>query len=83
MLQSMESQRVEHNLAAEQQQNIMMTFISRTFSSFPSQTSYPLNTNCSLLLPQLPGTTILPSFSVNLTTVGTFYQWGYIIFTFL
>ena len=69
VLQPVESQRVGHDLASEQQLNTMMTFISRACLSFPSQTSYPLNTNCSLL-PQPPATTILPSFSVNLTTVG-------------
>lgn len=66
--------------------NLMMlstfTFVmqpSPSLEHFRYETWHPLNTNSPLPVPQPLGTILLLSVSINLTNLGTSYQWNYTI----
>ena len=60
------------NLIQNKALNLFKSSISRTFSSFPDETMYPLNTESpSPSFLQVLATAILSPVSMNLTTLGT------------
>ena len=57
--------------------------ISKPFLSFKTETLHPWNNNSWGLLPCEPVNHILPSASINLTTLDTSYKWNHTVFVLL